>query len=126
MAEEQKKSKRWLGYLEIVLAIVFAVAAIAMFSQTWGTKLLYIDATLGRICRFYWIPFIVAVVVLVVGIITLKKYSKQTKTQAGVESASVQETAPAQEAPLTQESMQKQATEEDVTKVAEATIKEDK
>ena len=134
MSEEQKKSKRWLGYLLVAVSVVLVIVAFAMFSQTWGTKLLYIDATTGRFCRFYWVPFVIAMVVLAVGIFTLKKHPKQVKTQTKVEEVSVQETPVREvtEAPETiSEKEQSTPIEEEtsepfeVNEVAKATIKEE-
>lgn len=79
MAEEQKKSKRWCGYVLIAAAILLAVISVYMFRQTWGINLLYENVALGRIYRFYWIPLLVAAVMAMFGKLLLKKYPKPVK-----------------------------------------------
>lgn len=79
MKEDQKKSKRWCGYVFIILAVCLAGVSVIMFHGTRGTRLLYADVTLGSMYRFYWIWFILAIAAGVIGGFVLKKYPKQIK-----------------------------------------------
>lgn len=86
MAEEQKKSKRWCGYVLIAAAILLAVVSVYMFRQTWGINLLYENVVLGRIYRFYGIPLLAAAVMAIFGKLMLKKYPKPVKQKENTNS----------------------------------------
>lgn len=118
MPEEKKKSKRSFGYLQIGIAVLHVAVSIGMLSQTWGSRLLYIDATLGRICRFYWIPFLIAMILLIWGMHTLKKNPKLEVVQKP-------ETITDEVITETVELQQKEA-EKNITEIAGANITEEK
>ena len=83
--------KRTYGNLEIVLSIALIALAIFMKIQILGSKLLYIDATMGRIYKFFWVPLLVALLLFIFGVITLRKNPKQPKSKKEVQTTEIKE-----------------------------------
>lgn len=59
--------RRKIGYIELASGIFFLAAAIWLFGNTLGTRLLYADVWVGKISRYYWIVFLFALVLLLLG-----------------------------------------------------------
>ncbi len=78
------KGRIW-GYLAILAAVGLAVLGGWMFYNTQGTRLLYVDVTFGRICKYYWIAFIAMLVFFAVGLYTLKRSRKEVKKDGKLE-----------------------------------------
>lgn len=78
------KGRIW-GYLAILAAVGLAVLGGWMFYTTRGTRLLYVDVTFGRICKYYWIAFIAMLVFFAVGLYTLKRSRKEVKKDGKLE-----------------------------------------
>lgn len=92
--KEKKTTGKLKGFAMIVIAVLFGILGVWTMIQTWGTKLLYMDVTLGMLCRFYWIPLVVAVVFLVYGISILRKgFKKEPLPEPPVEAANAVEEA---------------------------------
>ena len=62
-----------IGLLEVLLGIILLAAAVWLLSKAWGTALLYTDSVIGRFVKYYWVFLIAAAVMLIWGIITMKK-----------------------------------------------------
>ncbi len=72
-----KNTKRKvLGCLEALAAMGLAAFGGWMFWQTRGTRLLYVDVAFGRICRYYWIALMGALVFFAVSLYTLRSAGK--------------------------------------------------
>lgn len=67
------KGQRWKAVLVLTCGAALLLLALWFCSKTWGTNLLFISASLGKISRYYWIFFILAVIVLAVGGLMLRK-----------------------------------------------------
>ena len=78
------KGRIW-GYLAILAAVGLAILGGWMFYTTRGTRLLYVDVTFGRICKYYWIAFIAMLVFFAVGLYTLKRSRKEVKKDGKLE-----------------------------------------
>ncbi len=98
--EKQEKEKsgnsKILAWILIVVAILTAILGLVMFSQTIGTKLLYMDVVLGRIFRYYWIILLIAFVLLSVGIFILKKKKNKNPIAEQQEKTTVEESIEAE------------------------------
>ena len=80
------KGQRLRGILELVAGVAVLGLGIWLFSKTWGTALLFTDAFIGRMARYYWIVLVAAAVLLAVGVLTMRKRKipkKQETVQAG-------------------------------------------
>lgn len=74
-----KKGQRLRGFLEILAGVLFLCLGLWLWSRTWGTILLFTNAATGRMARFYWIILIIAVVILIVGFLTMRKVRIEKK-----------------------------------------------
>lgn len=70
---EGKKRRLW-GILELTAAALIFVFSVYLFLNTRGTNLLFVSVTFGRICRYYWIGLLAAMILGLVGWITLKRH----------------------------------------------------
>lgn len=99
MDNEQKEIKqkkkngnsKILAWMLIVMAILTAILGLVMFSQTIGTKLLYMDVLLGRIFRYYWILLLIALSLFVSGICILRKAKKKNTIEETQEQTASEE-----------------------------------
>lgn len=64
--------KKIAGYVELASAIILIILSVGLFLNTRGTRLLYVSVTAGRVSRYYWIFFLAAVVLGVIGLVTLR------------------------------------------------------
>lgn len=71
---EGKKRILW-GILELTAAALIFIISFYLFLNTRGTKLLFVSVTFGRICRYYWIGLLAAIILGLVGWITIRRYS---------------------------------------------------
>ena len=76
------------GILIILVGVLLAAAGVWLYSKIWGINLLFTDATLGKIARFYWIFLIVAVIMVALGIRKFRKRIPVEPEQASEEQAS--------------------------------------
>lgn len=70
---EGKKRRLW-GILELTAAALIFVFSVYLFLNTRGTNLLFVSVTFGRICRYYWIGLLAAMILGLVGGFTLKRH----------------------------------------------------
>lgn len=76
-----KKGQRLRGFLEILAGVLILCLGLWLWSRTWGTMLLFTNADTGRLARYYWIVLIIAVVILSVGFLTMRKVRVEKKTE---------------------------------------------
>lgn len=77
--------RRAFACLEILASVLLAVLGGWMYYHTRGVRLLYVSVAFGRICKYYWIPFIGALVFFAVGFYTLKRLRKEVKKDGKLE-----------------------------------------
>lgn len=77
---EGKKMRLW-GILELTAAALIFVISVYLFLNTRGTKLLFVSVTFGRICRYYWIGLLAAIILGLVGWITLRWHSRTVRNR---------------------------------------------
>lgn len=86
--KEKRKSKRYLGYICFFLSIFLFATAIYMYAQTCGTYLLYMEVRIGRLCKYYWIVLLIAIVFAVLTRRILRKNPKEAEKKISVQSFS--------------------------------------
>lgn len=52
--------------------MILLLISAGLFLNTRGTRLLYVSVATGRISRYYWILLVAAVILGVMGLVTLK------------------------------------------------------
>ena len=74
------KRKKIAGFMELAIAFLLTALSAWLFLNTRGTRLLYVSVATGRVSRYYWIFLLAAVVIGVIGLVTLKS-SRRAKVQ---------------------------------------------
>lgn len=101
------------GIFQLLAAFALLVVAGWLYSKVWGTALLYTDSSLGKIAAYYWVLFIPAAVLAVMGLITVRKKVPQPAEQ-------LEEEVPKQAA----ENVQEQPAEQPVANVPEQPVEQ--
>lgn len=71
--------KKIAGGVELAAAFILAVMSGWLFSNTRGTRLLYVSVTTGRVSRYYWIFLAAALIFLAIGVFTLRFRPREEK-----------------------------------------------
>jgi len=76
--KESKFSKKKIaGYIQLASALILIILSVRLFWNTRGTRLLYVSVAIGRISRYYWIFLAVGFILLLTGMITLRRSPKK-------------------------------------------------
>lgn len=86
-----KKGQRLRGFLEILVGVLILCVGLWLWSRTWGTMLLFTNATIGRLARYYWIVLIIAVILLIVGLLTMRKVRIEKKPEVIKEEGKIED-----------------------------------
>ena len=78
--KSRRKRKKIAGFMELAIAFLLTALSAWLFLNTRGTRLLYVSVATGRVSRYYWIFLLAAVVIGVIGLVTLKS-SRRAKVQ---------------------------------------------
>lgn len=71
--------KKIIGIAELTAAFLLIALSVWLFINTRGTRLLYVSVTTGRISRYYGVPFVMAAMLMMLGLITLKSCRRKDK-----------------------------------------------
>lgn len=77
--DDKTSRKKTAGYVEVAAAFLLILLSIWLFWNTRGTRLLYVSVMVGRVSRYYWIFLFAAVVIGVIGLVSLRSCRKGTR-----------------------------------------------
>ena len=72
MKNKNIKNKR-IGIVEIIVAFLFFIESIWLYTKVSGTNLLFTDSATGKIAAYYWVFLLIGLIVGILGIITIRK-----------------------------------------------------
>lgn len=72
------KKRMIRGTLELAATALILAFSVYLFYNTRGTRLLFVDVAFGRICRYYWIGLLAAIILGLMGLLTLKRHPRTT------------------------------------------------
>ncbi len=67
------KGQRWKAFLLLFGGVILLLVSVWLYSKTLGTNLLFTDAFLGRVSRYYWVVLIPAAIALLAGGLMTRK-----------------------------------------------------
>ena len=77
--DDKTSRKKTAGYVEVAAAFLLILLSIWLFWNTRGTRLLYVSVMVGRVSRYYWIFLFAAVVIGVIGLVSLRSSRNGTR-----------------------------------------------
>ena len=89
---ENVNKKCITGLIIMVLGIFIFLAGVWLFTRTCGTTLLFTSSGIGKISQYYWIVVCIAVIVMLVGFLIIKKYPMKKKEEQSLPTTDIEAT----------------------------------